>query len=143
MRQKSEINPQQLCHRNVPQLHYKIKRVVLVLYVLYVYVCSMIMPGHTSGSQRATCRCLSVFPFYHMRSGEPSQVIKLGGQVPLPAKLHHRLPKRLFSKKEGGRGGRRERTMMKKIKELAPLGLDIPVLRKRKQRNKKGSLGTQ
>lgn len=51
MRQKSEINPQQLCHRNVPQLHYKIKRVLLVLYVLYVYVCSMIMPGHTSGSQ--------------------------------------------------------------------------------------------
>lgn len=81
---------------------------------MYVYVCSMIMPGHTSGSQRATCKCLSVFPFYYMCSGEPSQVIKLGSQVSLPAKLHHRLPKRLFSKVGGGRRGGRERTMMKK-----------------------------
>lgn len=61
-------------------------------------------------------RLVSVCQFFLSTtcSGEPSQVIKLGSQVSLPAKLHHRLPKRLFSKMEGGRRGGRERTMKKK-----------------------------
>lgn len=102
----------------------------------------MNMLWHTCGSQRTTCRCLSVFPSTTCVLGIK---LKPSSLVPKCLYLLSHLKGSLkddflkWKEKEEEEEEEDDEDMLKIKELLAPLGLDIPVLRRRKQRNKKAA----